>query len=89
MIALARGHAEEMARREKLDHAGFLERRGPSGVRAENVGYGCAESSCTIRQWIKSPRHRANMLLRDVSRYGLESAVSKSGRRYWALSLGK
>lgn len=88
LIALARAHAEDMARREKLDHAGFLERRGP-GVRAENVSYGCADSSCTLRRWLKSPRHRANMLLRDVSRYGLASAVSKSGRRYWALELGK
>jgi hypothetical protein len=35
MIALARAHAENMARREKLDHAGFHERRGPSGARAE------------------------------------------------------
>lgn len=89
MIELARAHAEDMARREKLHHEGFLERGGPSGARAENVAYGCADSSCTIRQWIKSPRHRANMLLRDVSRYGLASAVSQSGRRYWALEVGK
>jgi hypothetical protein len=35
MIALARAHAEDMARREKLHHEGFLERGGPSGARAE------------------------------------------------------
>jgi uncharacterized protein YkwD len=89
MSGLARVHAEDMARRESLDHAGFHERRGPAGAMAENVAYGCAESACTIKQWINSPGHRANMLLSGIGSYGVASAVSKSGRRYWALELGK
>ena len=89
MGILARIHAEDMARREALDHAGFHERRGQAGAMAENVAYGCAESACTIKQWINSPGHRANMLLSGVGSYGMASAVSKSGRRYWALELGK
>jgi uncharacterized protein YkwD len=88
MTALARSHAEDMARREALDHSGFMQYRGPAGARAENVAYGCGDSSCTIRQWIKSSGHRTNMLLPNVKSYGLASAVSKSGRRYWALELG-
>jgi uncharacterized protein YkwD len=89
MIGLARAHAEDMARRETLDHAGFRERRVPSGARAENVAYGCPDAPCAVRQWINSPGHRANMLLHDVTRLGLASAVSKSGRQYWTLELGK
>jgi uncharacterized protein YkwD len=89
LTGLARQHAEDMARRENLDHAGFMERRGPAGARAENVAYGCADSACTMRQWINSPGHRANMLKANVGSYGLASAVSKSGRRYWALELGE
>lgn len=89
MTGLARAHAEDMARRESLDHAGFMEQRGPAGARAENVAYGCASSACTIKQWIDSSGHRANMLLSDIGSYGLASAVSKSGRRYWVLELGK
>jgi uncharacterized protein YkwD len=38
--------------------------------------------------WAKSSGHRRNMLLRDVSAYGLASASDDKGRRYWALELG-
>jgi uncharacterized protein YkwD len=89
LASLAKGHAEDMARRESLDHNGFMETRGPAGARAENVSYGCADSPCAIRQWANSSGHRKNMLLADVTRYGLASAVSKSGRRYWAMELGE
>jgi uncharacterized protein YkwD len=89
LAAMAHAHAADMARREALDHAGFMERRGPAGARAENVAYGCSDTACTIRMWIKSPRHRANMLRTDVSRYGLASAPSRSGRRYWTLLVGE
>src|SRR6185295_17568370 len=33
-------------------------------------------------------RHRANMLRRDVTSYGIASAVGGNGRRYWVLELG-
>ena len=78
-----------MARRVSLDHAGFMEQRGPAGARAENVAYGCAETACVIRQWINSSGHRSNMLRADVTKYGLASAVAPSGRRYWALEVGE
>ena len=35
--ALAQQHADDMARRNSLDHAGFMQRRGPAGAVAENV----------------------------------------------------
>ena len=56
---------------------------------AENVAYGCKDSACTIQQWIKSSGHRANMLRADINKYGLASATSASGRRYWALEVGE
>jgi len=89
LAALALGHAQDMARREQMDHSGFMTQRGPAGARAENVAYGCDDSPCVIRQWVNSSGHRANMLLPDIGSYGLASAVSKTGRRYWALELGK
>jgi len=89
MVKLAKEHAEDMARRNHMDHAGFFEKRGPAGARAENVLYGCGTTSCTIQHWINSPGHRSNMLLNDVKTYGLASAKSNSGVEYWALELGK
>lgn len=89
LTAMAQSHAADMARRESLDHNGFMEFRGPKGARAENVAYGCKDSACTIQQWIKSSGHRANMVRADIRKYGMASAVSASGRRYWALEVGE
>ncbi len=87
--ALAKAHAADMARRGAIDHAGFYDVRARGGARAENVGYGCSDTNCAIQQWINSSPHRANMLRPDLTRYGLGSAVSAGGQRFWALVMGK
>ena len=89
LAALASEHSADMARRESLDHDGFMTSRGPRGARAENVAYGCKEPACVIQQWVNSSGHRKNMLIPNLSRYGLASAVSPSGRTYWTLLVGE
>src|SRR6476620_4347813 len=65
----AYSHAQRLAGLQRLDHAGF--RRDTE--------------DCAIRKWAGSGRHRANMLRRDVTSYGIASAVGSDGRRYWVL----
>ena len=89
LSALAKAHAADMARRGAMDHAGFFDVRAPRGARAENVAYGCADTNCAMQQWINSSPHRVNMLRPDLTRYGLGSAVSAGGERFWALVMGK
>jgi hypothetical protein len=89
LVALASEHSADMARRDSLDHDGFMTHRGPRGARAENVAYGCRESACTIQQWVNSSGHRKNMLIAGLTRYGLASAVSPSGKTYWTLLVGE
>jgi uncharacterized protein YkwD len=89
LAALASEHAADMARRDNLDHDGFMTHRGPRGARAENVAYGCRESACVIQQWVNSSGHRKNMLIPSLRRYGLASATSPSGKKYWALLVGE
>ena len=84
--ALAQQHAYDMARRNSLDHAGFMQRRGPAGAVAENVAVGCQTEACARRVWMQSPPHRANMMLGGCQ--AVASAVSASGRRYWAMEIG-
>jgi hypothetical protein len=84
--ALAQQHANDMARRNSLDHAGFMERRGPEGAVAENVAMGCETEACARRMWMQSPPHRANMMLGGCQ--AVATAVSASGRRYWAMEIG-
>jgi uncharacterized protein YkwD len=89
LTALASEHAGDMAKRNSLDHDGFMTRRGPRGARAENVAYGCKDTPCVIQQWVNSSGHRKNMLIPTLTKYGLASATSTSGRKYWALELGE
>jgi uncharacterized protein YkwD len=85
----AYGHARNLAGRGRLDHTGFRQRVPlTSGTAAENVGFGCATEDCVIRMWARSGPHRANMLRRDVTHYGLGSADGGDGKRYWVLELG-
>jgi uncharacterized protein YkwD len=89
LTAMASAHSAEMARRDNLNHDGFKENRGPRGARAENVAYGCKDTSCVINQWANSSGHRSNMLIPSLTRYGLASATSASGKKYWTLLLGE
>jgi hypothetical protein len=84
--ALAQQHASDMARRNSLDHDGFFTQRGPRGAMAENVAVGCATEACARDVWMKSPPHRANMMLGGCQ--AVASAVSKNGHRYWAMEIG-
>ena len=85
----AYSHAHSLASRQRLDHSGFRQRVSTAaGTAAENVGLGCETEDCAIRMWSRSGRHRANMLRRDVTSYGIASAVGAGGRRYWVLELG-
>jgi uncharacterized protein YkwD len=85
----ASSHAHDLARRRSLDHNGFRQRANfTGGTAAENVAFGCDSEDCVIKMWARSGGHRANMLRRDVTSYGLASATGDNGRRYWVLELG-
>ena len=86
LYGLAQQHANDMARRNSLDHRGFMKQRGPAGASAENVAVGCETEACARQAWMKSPHHRANMMLGGCQ--AIASAVSKSGRRYWVMEIG-
>lgn len=89
LAGAASAHARDMAKRNSLDHDGFKERaRYTGGTAAENVSWGCETQDCAIKQWANSTAHRANMLMKGVTSYGLASAVAENGRKYWAMMLG-
>jgi uncharacterized protein YkwD len=85
MQTLAQEHANDMARRDRLDHAGF-KGRAARGARAENVAFGGTTEAETLAQWRGSPRHAANM--RRGGCKAVARAVSRSGRIYWAMVIG-
>ncbi len=80
----ARRHSLTMARTGSLTHAGFSRRINALQIRrlrtaGENVAYvnGCRRSTAlvTIRMWMRSPGHRANILSPRYRWLGVGAAI--------------
>ncbi len=90
---VAQGHATDMARMQKMTHTGS---DGSSiGTRIKRSGYNLrrgAENIAETRRgldgameiWTNSPPHLSNMLMADVTEYG----IAGSGR-YWAMVVAR
>ncbi|MCD0421585.1 CAP domain-containing protein [Rubrivivax sp. JA1024] len=89
--AIAQRQAAAMASKDVLSHeagGSFTSRIAPAKVSraAENIAYGYPDFPNTLKQWINSPGHRANLLLKGASKVGVASVRSSaSGRTYWAM----
>jgi hypothetical protein len=86
MQLLAQEHANDMARRESLDHSGFSA-RAAKGARAENVAMGNKTKGATMAQWQASPGHAHNMQLPGCK--AVAYAIGRSGRYYWTMEIGQ
>jgi uncharacterized protein YkwD len=98
LTRLARGQAEVMAQRDKLDHnAGkpFIGRLKASGydakTAAENIGAGYHTLAEAFSGWRDSPPHKANMLLKGATRMGIAAVYTPKSKYkvYWALILAE
>lgn len=94
LTRLAEQQARAMAKRDKLDHnAGgpFPQRMKSSGyaykVGAENIGAGYHTLAEAFSGWRDSPPHRANMLLKGVTRMGIAAAYDPNTKYkvFWAM----
>jgi hypothetical protein len=92
LTRIAQEQANAMAVRDLLDHnvlASFSSRIDRSGFNraAENIAYGHADFANTLKQWINSAGHRANLLLHGAKWIGV--AHAQNGHRYyWAMVIG-
>ena len=96
LSAAALAHARDMAENEKMTHEGSdgskfnerIEHQGYVGRRmAENVAWGQTTVEEVMREWMKSPHHREN-ILGKFSEIGVAYATSDEGRRYWCTTFG-
>lgn len=90
----AADHACDMARRGRMTHRGSGT-KGPSDrvkalgyrpvVTAENIAAGPYGLERVLAEWNASGGHRANMLIPQVSEYGIGHAIGADGKtRFWA-----
>jgi cysteine-rich secretory family protein len=86
MQNLAQESANSMAARDHMDHYWFSSHASQKGALAENSAIAKSKADA-IAQWWGSPGHASNMRLSYTCK-SVASAVSRSGRRYWAMVIG-
>ncbi|MFV0294147.1 MAG: CAP domain-containing protein [Paracoccus sp. (in: a-proteobacteria)] len=95
----AEKHACEMARRGVMSHAG-LTSTGPAdrikrqGYRplltAENIAAGKFDLHRVQTEWVRSPKHLANMMIAGLQHYGIGRAIAADGKSvFWAAVYAK
>jgi uncharacterized protein YkwD len=87
----ARAHSADMSMRKFFDHlapdsrgpADRMRAHGYARPAAENIAHGQLSPREVLQSWIRSPGHRANLLIPDVSQLGV-------GLRdwYWTQNFG-
>jgi uncharacterized protein YkwD len=94
LTTAAQGHADDMARRQHMAHAGAngtdggqrLDNAGyPWSTWGENVAAGQATPTDVLTAWLASPGHRANMLHGGVSHIGVAASTGSNGVVYWTM----
>ena len=91
LMAAARGHAENMAKQDKLDHvldgkthadrtkaAGYK-----SGFVGENIAWNQQTPKEVLETWMKSQPHKENILRKEFTQIGVGIAKNEKGEPYW------
>jgi uncharacterized protein YkwD len=97
LTKVARAHAENMARQEKLEH--ILDGKTPfQRLKAANYLYKHAGENVAFRlnvelpeiieNWMKSPLHRKNVLGKDYTEIGIGAAIARDGTIYYTQVFG-
>lgn len=97
LLTAARGHGENMAKQNKLDHV--LDEKTPAervkaaGYRyaatGENIAWNQKDPAQVLEAWMNSPGHRANILNKDYVEIGVACVKNAKGERYWVQVFGK
>jgi uncharacterized protein YkwD len=98
LFKAARGHSENMAKKEKMEHeldgktaadrikdTGYLPRAG-----GENIGMGSPQIPVSeiFGAWMKSQYHRENILRKEFTQIGIGAAKAKNGDIYYTQVFG-
>ena len=100
LMAAARGHSKDMARRGSMSHKGsngstHKTRARRAGYKArlvgENVAAGYNSTADVIKIWKNSRGHNANLLMRGAKHMGMALVNNPKTRleTYWTLMIGK
>ena len=90
LAALAGEHAADMARRDTSTTTASSTHRARAAHAPRTSPMAARKPPASSSGWVKSSGHRTNMLIPSLTRYGLASATSPSGKNtgrcWWAIS---
>ncbi|MSR53465.1 MAG: CAP domain-containing protein [Gemmataceae bacterium] len=96
LTLVARAHSANMAKYSKLDHnlggsVGDRVRAAGYGFSAagENIAWNSSTPGETVKLWMNSSGHRANIMNGNYSEIGVAVAMNARGEPYWAQIFGK
>jgi uncharacterized protein YkwD len=92
-------HTADQAAHDQMSHVGsdgstFVQRAERAGYHhwtalGENVAAGYPNVGAVMNGWMQSPGHRANILNRAYTHFGMGHAVSAGGTPYWTQDFGR
>jgi len=96
LFKVARAHAANMARQDKLAHdldgksprQRVTEAGYPWHFTGENIAYGEVDLEDIVKGWMDSPKHRANILNPKYTEIGFGVARSEQGLDYYTQIFG-
>ena len=98
LINACHSHANDMARMQRLTHAGSNGSNGGTRARqygfswsawGENVAAGYTSSNAVVSAWMNSPGHRANMLSRNFTHIGVSLQRGNNNVIYYCMLLAR
>ncbi|GAB1640422.1 CAP domain-containing protein [Krasilnikovia sp. MM14-A1259] len=96
LLLAARGHSAYQASTNRMSHIGshgstFVTRAHTAGYAwpmSENVAYGYRTASETMKAWMASPGHRANILDCRAKAFAVGVYYAKNGTPYYSQEFG-
>jgi len=96
LLSAARRHSAYQARTGKMSHVGsggssFIQRGTSAGFahpRSENVAYGYRTASETMKGWMASPGHRANIVDCKAKTFAVGVVYASNGTPYYTQMFG-
>lgn len=96
LMAVARAHAANMAKQDKLEHVldgkEPYERVKEAGYKysatGENIAWNALSPREVVKGWMDSPPHKANILNTKYTEIGVAVATNEKGERYWVQVFG-
>jgi len=96
LLRAARGHSAYQARTGKMSHVGaggstFIQRGVRAGYahpKSENVAYGYRSASETMKGWMRSPGHRANIVDCKAKTFAVGVVYAGNGTPYYTQMFG-